>query len=224
MNLLDQMPADWKEALLPFLDLSQLEKLQQFVTDEYANATVFPPQNQIFRAFEDTPFAKVKLVLLGQDPYHGEGQACGLAFAVPQEVKPPASLRNIWREYTDDLRQDVPATAEFGQFARRGVLLLNTVLTVRAHQAASHQGQGWEMLTDAAVKALSQRQTPLVFLLWGKPAERKTALIDAQRHRVIVSPHPSPLSAYRGFFGSRPFSRVNEALRELEQTPIDWRI
>ena len=222
MNLLEHMPPDWREAIAPYLQPATLDALQRFVTDEYGRGTVYPPPEHLFRAFAETPCRQVRLVLLGQDPYHGEGQACGLAFAVRPGVRWPASLRNIWREFADDLQVTVPPDADFAQFASRGVLMLNTVLTVRAGAAGSHQNHGWEMVTDAAIRALSRHGDPMVFLLWGKPAERKRPLIDTTRHRILTSAHPSPLSAYRGFFGSRPFSRVNDALAELGRPPLDW--
>ncbi|MBP5641418.1 MAG: uracil-DNA glycosylase [Victivallales bacterium] len=224
MALLDSFPEDWRQAMEPYLKWCPLEKLEAFVEGEYASQTVYPPRHQLFRAYYATPFEDVKVLILGQDPYHEEGQACGLAFAVPQNVKWPASLRNIAKEYADDLGTPMPLDADFGILGNRGVMLLNTVLTVRAGQAASHQGHGWEEFTDATIRCLSAREKPLVFLLWGRPAVQKERLIDLRRHRVIKSAHPSPLSAYRGFFGSRPFSAVNAALESVGCSPVDWRL
>ena len=218
------IPADWLAALWPFLKLQgvDLNALETFLDREYASGQVFPPRHQIFRAFAATPFDDVRLLLLGQDPYHEQGQACGLAFSVPPNTKAPASLRNILKEYADDLQCPMPQTVDLSPWTQQGVMLLNTVLTVREGQAASHQNKGWEAVTDAAIRALSARPKPLVFLLWGGHAHKKKPLIDASRHAVIMTAHPSPLSAYRGFFGSRPFTRVNEALAKLGQPPIDW--
>lgn len=218
------IPADWLAAMRPFLKLQgvDLNALEAFLDREYASGQVFPPRHQIFRAFAATPFDDVRLLLLGQDPYHEQGQACGLAFSVPPNTKAPASLRNILKEYADDLQCPMPQTVDLSPWTQQGVMLLNTVLTVREGQAASHQNKGWEAVTDAAIRALSARPKPLVFLLWGGHAQKKKPLIDASRHAVIMTAHPSPLSAYRGFFGSRPFTRVNEALAKLGQPPIDW--
>ena len=218
------IPADWLAAMWPFLKIQgvDLNALEAFLDREYALGQVFPPRHQIFRAFAATPFDDVRLLLLGQDPYHEQGQACGLAFSVPPNTKAPASLRNILKEYADDLQRPMPQTVDLSPWTQQGVMLLNTVLTVREGQAASHQNKGWEAVTGTAIKALSARPKPLVFLLWGGHAQKKKPLIDASRHAVIMTAHPSPLSAYRGFFGSRPFTRVNEALAKLGQPPIDW--
>ena len=218
------IPADWLAAMRPFLKIQgvDLNALEAFLDREYAAGQVFPPRHQIFRAFAATPFDDVRLLLLGQDPYHEAGQACGLAFSVPPDTKAPASLRNILKEYAEDLQRPIPQTVDLSPWARQGVMLLNTVLTVREGQAASHQNKGWEAVTDAAIRALSARQKPLVFLLWGGHAQKKKPLIDTSRHAVIMTAHPSPLSAYRGFFGSRPFTLVNKALAALGQPPIDW--
>ena len=208
--------------MAPYLKLCPLEQLEAFVEAEYKSETVYPPREQLFRAFEVTPYNDVKVLVLGQDPYHEEGQACGLSFAVPKGVKWPASLRNIAKEYADDLGEPLDADWDWGELSRRGVMLLNTVLSVRAGQAGSHQGHGWEEFTDAAIRSLSAREKPMVFLLWGRPAAQKERLIDLRRHRVIKSAHPSPLSAYRGFFGSKPFTAINSALKALGQEPVDW--
>ena len=222
MALLDTFPDDWRQAMAPYLKWCPLEQLGAFVDAEYSSGTVYPPREQLFRAFEATQYNDVKVLILGQDPYHEEGQACGLSFAVPRGVKWPASLRNIAREYSDDLGRPLSEDFDWGALSQRGVMLLNTVLSVRAGQAGSHQGHGWEEFTDATIRALSARAKPLVFLLWGRPAAQKERLIDLRRHRVIKSAHPSPLSAYRGFFGSRPFTAVNAALEALGQEPVEW--
>ena len=222
MALLDTFPDDWRQAMAPYLKWCPLEQLEVFVDAEYCSGTVYPPREQLFRAFEATPYNDVKVLILGQDPYHEEGQACGLSFAVPRGVKWPASLRNIAKEYSDDLGRPLNEDFDWGALSERGVMLLNTVLSVRAGPAGSHQGHGWEEFTDATIRALSAREKPLVFLLWGRPAAQKERLIDLRRHRVVKSAHPSPLSAYRGFFGSRPFTAVNAALEALGQEPVEW--
>ena len=185
--------------------------------------TCYPPGSKIFAAFDTTPFDKVKVVILGQDPYHEPGQAMGLCFSVPQGIQVPPSLVNIIKEINADLGVDIPATCgNLSGWAEQGVLLLNATLTVRAHQAGSHQRHGWETFTDASIQALSQQRTGIVFLLWGSYAIAKKALIDTSRHLVLTAPHPSPLSAYRGFFGCRHFSQANAYLQSLGQQPIDW--
>ena len=194
-----------------------------FLRREDAGGQVFPPRQLIYRAFALTPFAEVKAVWLGQDPYHDDGQACGLAFSVPAAMPAPPSLRNILKEYSSDLGLPTPATPSLEAWARHGVLLLNTVLTVRAHQPGSHRDCGWEKVTDAVIRALSCRQDrPLAFILLGNAAKAKTRLIDDARHVVIQCAHPSPLSAYRGFLGSRLFTRTNQLLAERAAEPIDW--
>jgi len=198
--------------------------LQQFLENERTKHTVFPPVDRVFEALELTPFDAVRVVVLGQDPYHDDGQAHGLAFSVLTGVKLPASLRNIFKELHDDLGGPLAKHGCLIPWAKQGVLMLNTVLTVRAHQAHSHRGKGWELFTDAVIAALSKRTDPIVFVLWGKPAQGKKILIDLQRHHVLESAHPSPLSAHRGFFGSRPFSKINDALRAWGQAEIDWRL
>ena len=198
--------------------------LQQFLENERTKHTVFPPVDRVFEALELTPFDAVRVVVLGQDPYHDDGQAHGLAFSVLTGVKLPASLRNIFKELHDDLGGPLAKHGCLIPWAKQGVLMLNTVLTVRAHQAHSHRGKGWELFTDAVIAALSKRTDPIVFVLWGKPAQGKKILIDLQRHHVLESAHPSPLSAHRGFFGSRPFSKINDALRPWGQAEIDWRL
>lgn len=221
---MNELPMDWREALSDYVDEGRLSELEAFVESEYAHGIVYPPRGQLFRAFQATPYHDVKVVILGQDPYHEKGQACGLAFSVPIGERCPASLRNIYKEYNADLGYLIPGDGDLEAWSRRGVLMVNTVLSVREGAAGSHQGHGWEEFTDGAIRALSRREKPVVFLLWGKPAEKKERLIDVSRHVVIKSAHPSPLSAYRGFFGSRPFSRVNEALIAKGLEPVDWRL
>lgn len=198
--------------------------LQEFVRREYVTATVYPPMEDVFNALLYTPFDKVKVVLLGQDPYHGPGQAHGLSFSVRPGVKVPPSLANMFKELHDDLGCFVPNNGYLKSWADQGVLLLNTVLTVRKGEASSHKGKGWEQLTDHIIGILNEKENPVVFLLWGRPALQKLPLIDQDKHFIIQSPHPSPLSAYRGFFGSKPFSKTNQFLKQTGQTEIDWQI
>ncbi len=202
--------------------------LTEFVKKEYKSGKVYPPPKEIFRAFELTPFNKVKVVILGQDPYHGAGQANGLAFAVGEDISLPPSLQNIFKELQSDLGLDpeqgrtLLKTGDLERWAKQGVLLLNATLTVRAKTAGSHQNKGWEMFTDAAIKALSDQKDHLVFILWGNYAKAKGAHIDRAKHCVIESPHPSPFSAYNGFFGSKPFSKTNNYLQQQGEKPINW--
>jgi uracil-DNA glycosylase len=196
--------------------------LMSFVDEERREHTVYPPEPDVFNAFRLTSYESVKVLILGQDPYHGEGQAHGLAFSVRPGVKPPPSLKNIFKELHTDVGCPVPKGGSLEPWARQGVLLLNAVLTVRAGQPNSHRGKGWEQFTDAAISAVSARPERVVFVLWGGPAQKKLSLIDTTRHAILKAPHPSPLSAKTGFFGSRPFSAVNAALRAAGQEPIDW--
>jgi len=219
MTALDAIPEAWRELLDD--QAARLAELQDFVTAERAAHTVFPPEGRVFAALAATTPDRVRAVIVGQDPYHDDGQAHGLAFSVPAGVPLPPSLRNIFREMQSDLGA-APASGDLSHWAEQGVLLLNSVLTVRAHAAGSHRGRGWEEFTDAVLRAVDRVSPPCVFILWGADAQKKRALVDETRHRVIAGPHPSPLSAYRGFFGSRPFSRTNELLRELRRPPIDW--
>ena len=221
MNL-EKLPASWSAALAPALASPGFSALAAFVADERARHEVYPPEDSVLAAFEATPLDRVKVVLIGQDPYHGAGQAHGLAFSVPRGVVAPPSLANILRELADDVGVARPPHGCLTTWAERGVLLLNAVLTVRAGEASSHQRRGWEGLTDAAVRAVNARRRGAVFLLWGAAAQKKARLVDRSRHRVLTGVHPSPLSAYRGFFGSKPFSKTNAALRELGHDPIDW--
>ncbi|MDD3695071.1 MAG: uracil-DNA glycosylase [Lentisphaeria bacterium] len=223
-ELFTGLPADWQAALLPELDASSWLALSAFLRREYAAQQVYPPVEQLFRAFELTPYAEVKALVLGQDPYHQPGQACGLAFSVPADCKRPPSLRNILKEYAQDLGLPEPNTASLLPWAKNGVLLLNAVLSVRRDQPNSHQNQGWEQFSDAVIRALNKRETGLAFLLWGKNAGQKSGLIDAQKHALIQAPHPSPLSAYRGFFGSKPFSNCNLELQKRNLPLVDWKL
>ncbi len=218
------LPASWMPVLGDELSRPSFHDLQRFLATERAHHQVFPPAERVFSAFEWTTPEQVSVVILGQDPYHDVGQAHGLAFSVLPGVKLPASLRNIFMELHDDIGCPAPPHGCLIPWARQGVLLLNTVMTVRAHEANSHRGKGWETFTDALITQLSSQSRPLAFLLWGKPAQAKRGLIDTSRHVVLESAHPSPLSAHRGFFGSRPFSKINQALEMRGRSRIDWRI
>ncbi len=198
--------------------------LYEFVKEEYSRHQIFPPSNDIFNAFHLTDYDKVKVVILGQDPYHNEGQAHGLCFSVKPGVDAPPSLVNIYQELRDDLGCYIPNNGYLVKWAKQGVLMLNTVLTVRAHEANSHRGKGWEQFTDAAIRALNKQDNPIVFILWGKPASMKKSMLNNPNHLILEAPHPSPLSAYRGFFGSKPFSKTNEFLEKNGLEPIDWQI
>lgn len=216
------LPASWRPHLDPEVAQPYFARLREFVDRERREHEVYPPDAEVFAALELTPFHRVKVLILGQDPYHGPGQAHGLAFSVRPGVTPPPSLRNVFKEVRDDVGCGIPDNGYLVPWAKQGVLLLNAVLTVRAGQPNSHRGKGWERFTDAAIRAVGQRAEPSVFVLWGAYAARKVDLIDTARHVVIQSAHPSPLSARRGFLGSRPFSRVNGALVKHGQNPIDW--
>ena len=192
--------------------------------EEYNTRLIFPPAEDIFNAFDFTPLSEVKVVILGQDPYHGDGQAHGLCFSVKPEVDTPPSLVNIYKELQSDVGCYVPNNGYLEKWAKQGVLLLNTVLTVRAHQANSHRGIGWEQFTDAAIRALNEQDRPIVFLLWGKPAQTKKSMLHNSKHLILTAPHPSPLSAHRGFFGCKHFSQTNAFLKEHGLEPIDWQI
>ena len=215
---------DWQEALKQEFRKPYYRKLYDTVRHEYSTRRIFPPSDDIFNAFHFTPLSKVKILVLGQDPYHGEGQAHGLCFSVKPEVEIPPSLVNIYKELHDDLGCEIPNHGYLTKWAKQGVLLLNTVLTVRAHQANSHRGIGWEEFTDAAIRILDVQERPIVFILWGRPAQMKKSMLHNPQHLVLEAPHPSPLSAYRGFFGSRPFSQTNRFLEEHGIEPIDWQI
>ena len=212
----------WRERLQSEFDAPYFALLTDFVRHEYATTRVYPPGSQMFAAFDACPFDKVKVVILGQDPYHEPGQAPGLCFSVNDGVPFPPSLQNIFKEIHDDIGTPVPMSGDLTRWANQGVLLLNATLTVRAHQAGSHQNKGWEQFTDAVIHRLAQERENLVFILWGSYAQRKGEFIDRSRHLVLQSPHPSPLSAHRGFFGNRHFSRTNEYLTAHGIEPILW--
>ena len=215
---------DWLVPLGAEFKKPYYKKLYEKVKQEYQTRAVYPDANDIFNAFEFTPLGKVKVVILGQDPYHGPGQAHGLCFSVKPDVEIPPSLVNIYQELQEDLGCYIPNNGYLKKWAEQGVMLLNTVLTVRAHQANSHRGIGWEEFTDAAIKILAEQDRPMVFILWGRPAQMKKPMLTNPKHLILEAPHPSPLSAYRGFFGSRPFSKTNEYLKENGLEPIDWQI
>ncbi len=222
MNL--RLPPSWRRALGDELAESYFHELQTFLRAERREHAVYPPAKDVFAAFELTPFEQLRVLLLGQDPYHDKGQAHGLCFSVRQGVKPPPSLANIFKELHEDIGCEIPDHGSLESWARQGVLMLNAVLTVRAHEANSHRRKGWETFTDAVIRKVNDKNTPVVFVLWGGPAQKKARLIDLNRHALVQSAHPSPLSARRGFFGSKPFSAINRELSERGQEPIDWRI
>lgn len=216
---------DWEEKLKPEYKKSYYKKLYETVNAEYASGRqIFPPAEDIFNAFHLTPLKDVKCVIIGQDPYHNEGQAHGLCFSVKPDVEIPPSLVNIYKELEADLGCKIPNNGYLVKWAQQGVLMLNSVLTVRAHQANSHQGIGWEQFTDAVIDILNREDRPIVFLLWGKPAQNKAAKLNNPNHLILKAPHPSPLSAYRGFFGCKHFSKANAFLVEHGLEPIDWQI
>lgn len=214
----------WQELLQEELKKPYYLGLREFLISEYKTGTIYPDKNNIFNALHYTDYKDVKAVILGQDPYHGPGQAHGLSFSVKAGVAPPPSLVNIYKELKEDLGYEIPSHGYLEKWAREGVLLLNTVLTVRKGEANSHKNKGWETFTDRVIELLNQREKPMVFILWGSQAQAKEGMIDTSRHLVIKSPHPSPLAAYRGFFGSRPFSRTNQFLESNGMGPIDWKI
>lgn len=213
---------DWKILLQDEFSKPYFEELTRFVREEYASQRVFPAGRNIFRAFDKCPFEKLKVVIIGQDPYHGEGQANGLCFSVNDGVQYPPSLQNIFKEIRDDLGVEIPASGNLDRWAEQGVLLLNAVLTVRAHQAASHAGRGWEQFTDAVVKTIAERKQGVVYMLWGNYAQRKGQIADPKQNLILKSVHPSPLSVYRGFFGCKHFSKANEYLISQGREPIVW--
>lgn len=215
---------EWQEILEPQFAAAYYLKLREFLKNEYQTQTVFPPMHNIWNAFELTPYPDVKVVIIGQDPYHGDNQAHGLSFSVQKGVRIPPSLRNIYKELESDLGIKPANHGDLTTWAKQGVFLLNSVLTVRKGEAFSHRGKGWELLTDAVIRALNEREQPVVFILWGNASIAKKALINQKKHIVITSPHPSPLSASRGFFGSKPFSKANEALIQLGEQPINWEL
>jgi uracil-DNA glycosylase len=212
----------WKKALGDEFQKPYFAKLKEFLVAERAEATIYPPGGKIFAAFDHTPFDKVKVVIMGQDPYHGPGQANGMSFSVSPGVKIPPSLMNMFKEIREDLKVEVGREGDLTRWADQGVLLLNATLTVRAASPASHQGKGWEQFTDQVIRLLSEKRTGLVFLLWGRPAQLKEKLIDTSKHFVLKAAHPSPLSAYNGYFGCKHFSYTNKILLDQGLTPIDW--
>ena len=213
---------DWKEILREEFSKSYFEELTSFVRGEYGSGVVYPAGRNIFRAFDCCPFDKIKVVIIGQDPYHGPGQANGLCFSVGEGVPFPPSLRNILQEVHADVGAPIPSSGELERWAEQGVLLLNAVLTVRAHEAASHAGRGWERFTDAVVKAIAERKEGVVYMLWGSYAQKKGAIADPSKNLILKAVHPSPLSAYRGFFGCKHFSAANDYLTSVGKTPIRW--
>ena len=218
------METSWRPILLAETEKPYWKTLQQFVKDERQKSTVFPPDKDVFAALHLTPYEQVSVLILGQDPYHGPGQAHGLSFSVRPGVQQPPSLVNIFKELKEDLGCAIPSHGNLEHWAKQGVLLLNAVLTVRAHSANSHQGKGWEQFTDAVIRAVNDKPDRVVFVLWGAYARKKAALINRMKHVIIESAHPSPLSASNGFFGSKPFSKINAALRAAGKPEIDWQI
>lgn len=218
------LQGQWLEALKPEFKKPYYKELFEKVGQEYQQRKIFPASDDIFNAFHFTPLDEVKVVILGQDPYHNDGQAHGLCFSVKPQVEIPPSLVNIYQELHEDCGCDIPDNGYLEKWAKQGVLMLNTVLTVRAHQANSHRGIGWEEFTDAAIRVLNEQDRPMVFLLWGRPAQMKKSMLNNPRHLILEAPHPSPLSAYRGFFGCRHFSKTNEFLTSQGLEPIDWQI
>ena len=215
---------DWLKPLEPEFRKPYYAALYKKIREEYSTRQIFPPADEIFTAFELTPLSEVKVVIIGQDPYHGDGQAHGLCFSVKPDVEIPPSLVNIYKELNADLGCFIPNNGHLTKWAKQGVLMLNTVLTVRAHQANSHRGIGWEEFTDAAIRILNEQDRPIVYLLWGKPAQMKKNMLNNPKHLILEAPHPSPLSAYRGFFGCGHFRKTNEFLMNSGLTPIDWQI
>ena len=216
------MMTTWNEILAEEMQKDYYQELQAFVQKRRAEVRVFPEEKNVFNALELTPFESVKVVILGQDPYHGFGQAHGLSFSVQKGIPLPPSLRNIYKELQKDIGGELPTEGDLSHWAKQGVLLLNTVLTVEEGNANSHKGMGWERLTNRLIESLNELKHPVIFILWGKPAQDKEKLITNPNHVILKAPHPSPLSAYRGFFGSKPFSKVNDILIQQGQTPIRW--
>jgi len=224
VNIMGAITNDWLDVIGDEFKKPYYKELYTFVVNEYRNYIIYPDANDIFNAFHFTPLSNVKVVILGQDPYHNENQAHGLCFSVKPYVDIPPSLANIFKELHDDLGCYIPNNGCLEKWAKQGVLLLNTILTVRAHRPLSHQGKGWEIFTDAVIKAVNDLDRPVVFILWGKPAQSKKKMLTNSKHLILEAPHPSPLSASRGFFGSRPFSKTNEFLIKNNIEPIDWQI
>ena len=213
---------DWKALLQEEFDKPYFAELVEFVKEEYATQQIFPPARDIFRAFDKCPLDKLKVVIIGQDPYHGDGQANGLCFSVNDGVDFPPSLRNIFKEVSDDIGKPIPQSGNLDCWAEQGVLMLNAVLTVRAHEAASHAGRGWERFTDAVVRLIAEKKEGVVYMLWGSYAQKKGAIVDTTKNLVLKAVHPSPLSVYRGFFGSRHFSKANDYLMNTGKETIEW--
>jgi uracil-DNA glycosylase len=221
---MSQVSEDWRAAMAQEIQKPYYKELSRFVLQEYRTTTVYPPKDDIYNAFQ-TPLSEVKVLLLGQDPYHNEHQAHGMSFSVlPEQTQIPPSLLNIYQELHDDLGCYIPDNGYLQKWANQGVMLLNTVLTVRAHQANSHKDRGWEQFTDHVIQVLNEQDRPIVFLLWGRPAQMKASMLNNPKHLILRAPHPSPLSAYRGFFGCRHFSKCNEFLQANGVEPIDWQI
>ena len=215
---------DWAEAIGGEFKKPYYASLYRFIKEEYSTKVIYPPADDIFNAMHLTPLSQVKVLILGQDPYHNQGQAHGLCFSVRPEVDIPPSLENIYKELREDLGCEIPNNGYLVKWAQQGVLMLNTVLTVRAHQAFSHQGKGWEQFTDAIIREVNAQKRPIVYMLWGKPAQSKIPMLNNPEHLILKAPHPSPLSAHRGFFGCRHFSQANEFLQKNGVEPIDWQI
>lgn len=224
MSMKDYIPASWAPILADELEKPYFKKLEKFVADERREHQVFPPEEDVFSALVHTPYDRVTVLLLGQDPYHDDNQAHGLCFSVRPGIKPPPSLVNMYTELRDDMGVKTPKHGYLVSWADQGILMLNAVLTVRAHTPNSHKNQGWETFTDAIIKKVSEKTSPVVFVLWGGYAQKKAKLIDGKRHKVIQMAHPSPLSARNGFFGSKPFSAINNALKAAGNPPIDWEL
>lgn len=222
MGLHPILHESWKEALHAEFSHPYMEELKSFLVEEKKNYTIFPQGSHIFNAFNSTPFDAVKVVILGQDPYHGTGQAHGLSFSVQHGIALPPSLQNIFKELVSDMGCSYPKSGDLSHWASEGVLLLNTLLTVRAGEPFSHKDRGWERFTDQVIRALSEQREHIVFILWGAPAGKKASLIDGRKHLILKAPHPSPLSSYRGFFGSKPFSRTNTYLMSMGIAPVAW--
>jgi uracil-DNA glycosylase len=217
-----KIATSWKERLQPEFEKDYFKELTRFVKAEYASQRVYPPAKEIFHAFDSCSFDETKVVIIGQDPYHGDGQANGLCFSVSDGIKPPPSLVNIFKEINQDLGKPIPTSGNLQRWAKQGVLLLNATLTVRASSPGSHQDKGWELFTDAVIKVISDQKKNVVFILWGAYAQKKGQVIDRAKHFVLMSPHPSPFSAHSGFFGSKPFSKTNEYLKGKELMEIEW--
>ncbi len=219
-----RIPGDWQKKLAEEFDKPYFKELKNFLEEERRNHTIYPPEKEVFAALQATEYLDTNVLILGQDPYHGKGQAHGLCFSVPSGIKHPPSLRNIFRELKDDLGYDIPKNGDLTSWAKQGVLLLNAVLTVRAGEANSHKDKGWEKFTDEIIRILNAKNDSLIFVLWGKYAQKKQALIDSEKHLIITAPHPSPFSAHHGFFGSKPFSTINSHLKSLKKKQIDWKL